>query len=128
MEVVNLEAAISSGMKNPKIVQAYVGESPILILPQKDSGHSRMLEDFLKARSIVYETMPPPNNPQLPFHVPKLEGSNYRVVGMGMMSIDGQSKQCFGLGGFSIGYNIGIDKTHAKLVREHLESLGWKFF
>jgi hypothetical protein len=105
-----------------KIVQMYHNKKPILLCGSIKLGsknfHGLILEQYLKAQNINYESFAPdekfPN-----WLLPKLElKDTYNVVGMGKMGID-QSIEYVQLPyGSSHDYKIGVDVEFNKLIKE----------
>jgi hypothetical protein len=89
-----------------KVVQLYIGDEPIIGLGDVHKKHSQILEALLTERKLPFTSNK---------NKPRIEGTGYKVVGMGHMSRDAEHIL---LHSVSIDYGIGIDPVHARRLQE----------
>jgi hypothetical protein len=91
-----------------KVVQGYLDEIPFLLFGQ-GGGHALILEKFLLKKDLDFQRRPD--------NTPKKEGREYRVCGMGEVTIlsYGLRKKA-NFTGESFGYELKIDPEHLEKI------------
>jgi len=95
-----------------KVAQLSVRDQTCLCFGAEWNSHGAILMHALHAAGIGYRTIQGKSG----YPVPALEGSLYKVYGLGMAQVDIAHKQA-AFYGSSFDYGIGIDPEHLKSIQ-----------
>jgi len=116
----------NENFKTPKIIELYVTKDGIeipVVLFQKsinENDHYQILENYLKENNINYASLK-----YNKYYIPSLEGTDYRVIGMGKIKLNFEDKVWADPCEWSINHNTESIKEFISLMNKKFDEMDW---